>query len=89
MQLERFTPPVGLESMTTRSAGQHQTYHISLVISKFFPFQNNAKNLDPSYKMDLDFWDCLGRVKLVITAKLHRTDLVICSHFRVEKNPVL
>ena len=22
-----------------------------------FPFQNNPKNLDPSYKMDLDFWD--------------------------------
>ena len=27
----------------------------------FFP-----KNLDPSYKMDLDFLDCLGRVKLVL-----------------------
>ena len=23
-----------------------------------FPFQNNPKNLDQSYKMDLDFWDC-------------------------------
>ena len=32
----------------------------------FFPFQNNPKNLDPSYKMDLDLWDCLGRVKLVL-----------------------
>ena len=31
----------------------------------FFPFQNNPKNLDPSYKMDLDLWDCLGRVKPV------------------------
>ena len=30
-----------------------------------FSFRNNTKNLDPSYKMDLDFWDCLGRVKLV------------------------
>ena len=29
-------------------------------------FQNNPKNLKPSYKMDLDLWDCLGRVKLVI-----------------------
>ena len=26
----------------------------------------NAKDLDPSYKMDLDFWDCFGRVKLVL-----------------------
>ena len=24
-----------------------------------FYFQNNLKNLDPSYKMDLDFWDCI------------------------------
>ena len=32
----------------------------------FFPFQDNFKNLDPSYKMDLDLWDCLGRVKLVL-----------------------
>ena len=32
----------------------------------FFPSQNNPKNLDPSYKMDLDLWDCLGRVKLVL-----------------------
>ena len=28
--------------------------------------QNNPKNLDPSYKMDLDLWDCLGRVKRVL-----------------------
>ena len=32
----------------------------------FFSFQNNPKNLDPSYKMDLEYWDCLGRVKLVL-----------------------
>ena len=24
------------------------------------------KNLDPSYKMDLELWDCLGRMKLVL-----------------------
>ena len=32
----------------------------------FFSFQNNPKNLDPSYKTDLDLWDCLGRVKPVL-----------------------
>ena len=32
----------------------------------FFPFQNNPKNLDPSYKMDLDFLYCLGRVKSIL-----------------------
>ena len=34
--------------------------------TEFFPFQNNPKDLDPSYKMDLDLLDCLGRVKLVL-----------------------
>ena len=31
-----------------------------------FSFQNNPKNLDLSYKTDLDLKDCLGRVKLVL-----------------------
>ena len=30
--------------------------------------------------MDLDLWDCLGREKIGIIAKFHRTDLVIWSH---------
>ena len=33
---------------------------------ELFSFQNNPKNLDPSYKTDLDIWDCLGRVKPVL-----------------------
>ena len=33
---------------------------------EFLSFQNNPKNLDPSYKMDLDLWDYLGRIKLVL-----------------------
>ena len=42
-------------------------YPISSVIRQgFFSFQNNPKDLDPSYKMDLDLSDCLGRVKLVL-----------------------
>ena len=31
------------------------------------PFLNNPKDLDPSYKTDLDFLDCLGRKKTLIT----------------------
>ena len=31
-----------------------------------FSFQNTPKNLDPSYKVDLDLWDSLGRVKLIL-----------------------
>ena len=34
--------------------------------TQFFFLPNNPKNLDPSYKMDLDLWDCLGRVKLIL-----------------------
>ena len=40
-------------------------YRISSVIRLSFPVQNNPKNLDLSYKTDLDLWVCLGRVKLV------------------------
>ena len=29
-----------------------------------YPFQNNPKELDPSYKMDLDLWDCLTDLDL-------------------------
>ena len=34
--------------------------------TEFFSFQNNPKDLDPSCKMDLDLWACLGRVNLVL-----------------------
>ena len=38
-------------------------YFYSYKTERFFSFQNNPKNLDPSYKTDLDLWDCLGKVK--------------------------
>ena len=41
-------------------------YCISSVI-RVYSFQNNCKDLDPSFKMDLDLMDCLGRVKLVLS----------------------
>ena len=34
--------------------------------TELYSRQNSPKNLDPSYKMDLDLWDCLERVKLVL-----------------------
>ena len=37
--------------------------------TELFSFQNNQKDLDPSYRTDLDLWDCLGRVKLVLKRK--------------------
>ena len=48
--------------------------------TEFFSFQNNPKNLDPSYKMDLDLWG-----KTPIIAKFHRADLVTCRHSRERK----
>ena len=53
-----------------------QVYPFTLIIvsipylfgykTEFFSFQNNPKHLDPSCKTDLDLWDRLGRVKLVL-----------------------
>ena len=56
-------------------------YHISSVKDRVFPFQNNPKHLDLSYKTDLDLWDCFGRKKLVLQQnfKFRRTDLIIYS----------
>ena len=45
----------------------------------------HLKNLDPTYKTNLDLWDYLGRLKLI--AKFHRTDLVICIQSREGKTP--
>ena len=47
---------------------------------EIFSFQNNPKDLDPSYKMDLDLCDCFLKGKTCTTAKFHRTCLDICSH---------
>ena len=55
--------------------------------AEFFSFENNPKNLDPSYKTDLDLWNHLGKGKTCIIAKFHRTDLVICGHSREKKTP--
>ena len=31
--------------------------------TQVLPFLNSPKHLDPSYKTDLNFWDCFGRIK--------------------------
>ena len=52
--------------------------------TEFFSFQNNPKNLDPSYKNCLELF---RKDKTRITAKLHRTDLIICTHSREGNTP--
>ena len=34
---------------------------MKFAIIQVSPFLNNPKNIDPSYKTDLDFWPCSGR----------------------------
>ena len=45
---------------------RHRIFFGYIIRWSFFSFQNKPKDLDPSYKMDLDLWDCSGRVKLVL-----------------------
>ena len=53
-------------------------YSISSVIRRsFFPSKTIPKNLDPSYKMDLDLENGLGRVKCVLLQKTHGIDLYL------------
>ena len=44
--------------------------------TEFFSFQNNPKDLDPSYKTSRSF-GLFRKGKIGIIAKFHRTDLVI------------
>ena len=40
------------------------------------PFLNSPKDLDPSYKMDLDFWDCFGRKQKTVSYTRRNTELL-------------
>ena len=61
-------------------------YRISSAIRwSFFPSKTIKKNLDPSYKMDLDLWDYLGRLKWYYIT--NRTGRVTCSHSTEAKTP--
>ena len=42
-------------------------------------FLNNPKDLDLSYKTDLDFWDCLGRKKLSLLNEEIWKLLIFCG----------
>ena len=55
--------------------------------AKMFSFQNSPKNLDPSYKTDLDLLGLFRKGKTLIIAIFRRTDLVIRSHSKERKSP--
>ena len=49
---------------TENSSWGHTPYFFGY--KTVFSYQNNPKNLDPSYKTDLDLQNCFGRVKHVL-----------------------
>ena len=52
--------------MITKNKLQDELPYFFGYKTEFFSFQNNPKDLDPSCKMDLDLWDCIESVKLVL-----------------------
>ena len=44
-----------------------------------FRFENNLKDLDPSYKMDLDLCDCFERENPILYRRLFNTYGPSCS----------
>ena len=52
-------------SVCSRGTGEKKLPYFLGYKTEFFPFQNSPKNLDPSYKIDLNLWECLRRLKLV------------------------
>ena len=52
----------------------------NFAIIRVLAFLNNPKDLDPSYKMDLDFWDCFGR-KISPTYNRRNTVPVFRKHW--------
>ena len=67
--------PYEKKILTDKDHSHFSSYMISIFIQlpyffsykmEFFSFQNNPKNLDPSYKTDLVLKHYFGRVKLVL-----------------------
>ena len=57
------TTGISVLSMTSEEG----TYYFFGYKTEFDPSKTIPKNLDPSYKMDLDLWECLRRVKLALS----------------------
>ena len=55
-------PDMTLDVYRGRKTTMQQQQPYFFAYKREFLFQNNPKNLDPFYKMDLDLWQCLGRV---------------------------
>ena len=58
---------------------------MKFVIIQVLPFLNNAKDLDPSYEMDLDIWDCFGMKKPVLQPKKYSNAKTFPDHINESK----
>ena len=47
-----------------------------------FPSKTTPDNLDPSYKMDLDFWNCFDRENPILQQNYSNLVMRIWGHFR-------
>ena len=56
-----FGYKTGLSLSRMNTNNQISPLHFAVI--RVLPFLNNPKDLDLSYKTDLDFWDCFGRKK--------------------------
>ena len=54
-----------------------------------YPFLNNTKDLDPSYKTDLDLWCCFGSKKLRLITEEIRYNYFLPSSLLCMKYYVL
>ena len=54
----------------------------SIIRRRIFSLPKQPKDLDPSYKTDLDFLDCFRRQTSHLIAYLYKTDLDIRGHSR-------
>ena len=62
------TDSLAVFKVTARDQGHYKgpSGYLLHTVTFLVSFQNNSKNLDLSFKMDLELWDFLGRVKLVL-----------------------
>ena len=49
----------------SRMSPNNQISPVQFGVIQVLPFLSNLNDLDPSFKMDLDFWDCFERKKML------------------------
>ena len=66
VQMHHIYPAIRQDFSLSQMTSITKSVIWNFAIIQVLPFLNNPNNLDPSYKMDLDFWDCFGRKKFCL-----------------------